>query len=626
MLKISFIILSIINSFLLNPTLTYNQSLDSNLTVSQINQDLHFSEKIQLLTGKFKKHHIKNIEKNIKADRYYSKLSGENLQKSVDEYFDRLSRFGFSGNLIIGDRNGVIYYTAKGLANRESGKKITSNTVFTTGSITKLFTALLIIQLNSEAKLKLNDKISFYLPKVPKDKQEITIKHLLTHTSGLKRNGLEGGDTNLMATREAVLNNVLNSPPLFQPGTRQEYSNIGYTLLAMIAENITNINYERLLYEKILKPSGMFQTGYLIPNYKEIDLAKGYRNDKSIEAVINLPQLKDGLTWNIRGNGGLHSNLFDMYRFYLALDKGIIIDKNHLLQMFKKPIQSLNNNDYYGIGFNIATDKGLKDISHSGGNGYFSADFHWLIDENLMFYISTNEGSINMENLSNNVKKLLRNQRILMPPKILELDQDSLKQYQGTYIIDSGDSIEVEFNNENLQISADSEKGIEAIYGVVSNSSKKLAEKSKEILAEEFNGNFEPKYLAMNKSTSIDNLKKYHGYDASDWQKNFGDYQDIKVIAHTGSNEFSSVILKINFKNGAAAEVYTWKNGVLSNISVYPDWKKFKVVKDIYPISLTEFQSFDINSPLISTLKFDTENKDKGILTINGYKAKKENN
>ncbi len=508
----------------------------------------------------------------------------------------------------MGETNGIIFHKPYGLADRETGRKNTSHTVFTANSITKLFTALLTMKLQSEKLLDLDDRISQHILNVPEDKKNITIRHLLTHTAGIKRNGLAGGDTNLEATREVVLENVLNSDLPFPPGARQEYSNIGYTLLAIIAENITNNSYENLLFKKILKPSRMFQTGYLLPDYKDADLAKGYRGDKKIEAVINLPQLADGLTWNIRGNGGLHSNIFDMYRFYLALNKEIFIEKGLLEIMLKKPIDNLQDNKYHGIGFEVEIENNLRDVSHSGGNGYFSADFHWLIDEGKMFYIATNDGSINIGQVSNNIKKIIRNQSVEMPPKIVFLSTDSLKHYTSSYLSESDDTVEIEIEDENLKLTADTDEGIQAIFGLKSKDSEKelhnLAQKSKEILHQEFSGNFKPKFLAMNKSTSVESLKRYHQYDAKYWKEQFGEFKKVQIIATAGSTEYAAVLLKINFDNGAAAEIYTWKKGILSNISVYPDWSQFEFGKKIYPLTNERFQSYSINSPIITTVQF----------------------
>lgn len=440
------------------------------------------------------------------------------LNTRLGAYFDGISQIGFSGTVLIGNKDGILFHNGYGLADKETGRQIDPGTIFTTGSITKVFTAVLIVKMASEGLLQLDDPISNYLEKVPVDKKDITLYHLLAHTSGLKRNGLDGGDTNLEATREAVLKNVLQSELLFKPGSKQEYSNIGYTLLAMIAENVTQKKYENLLYEKILQPASMFQTGYLIPKYTETQLAKGYRGEKEIPAVIKLPQLSDGLTWNLRGNGGLHSNLFDIYRLYLSLENESIITSETLSKMFKQPIDHVYPNKFHGIGFEVLNENGLRDITHNGGNGYFLADFHWLIDEGFMFYIALNNGELNISQISRNLKKILRGHDIYLPSKIVEIDTNGLKKYVGNYVLDSGDTIFVRLKDSHLELSAESKKAIDALYGVEKQKAQKVIAdypfNSKEILEQEFKANFEPKYLAMDKSSTIETLERYHGYDA----------------------------------------------------------------------------------------------------------------
>jgi len=551
----------------------------------------------------------------------------DQLELRLETYLDGISRFGFSGAVIIADANHIIFYKPYGLADRKTGRKITSHTIFTTGSITKLFTALLIMKLAARHLLDLDDPISLFIPSVPVDKKKITIRNLLMHTSGLKRNGLEGGDTNLNATREAVLENICKSDLLFTPGSVQSYSNIAYTLLAIIAENICGLPYEELLYIELFKPAGMFQTGYLIPAYKDVDLAKGYKGDKEIDALIRLPKLADGLTWNVRGNGGIHTNLFDMYRFYLSLRGGDFLTLTILESMFEKPALDISSDKYYGIGFEIEREDSLLDISHSGGNGYFSADFHWLIHEGKMFYLSCNDGEINIGQISENIQKIIRDKEIPMPPQVIPLPADSLIIYTGCYVLDDGDTITVNLDENNLKLNASSEQGIKMIFGIQSDDSDstliKLRQKSKNILCQEFKGDFNQKFIAMKKHTSLESLKRYHQYDAAYWDKQFGIFKNVQILGSYGSYEFLLVLLKINFNKGAAAEVYTWKKGVLVNISVYPDLRQFDLTRILYPLSHQIFQSYQINSPVISKAEFLFLNSQNNpdTLIVNGYQA-----
>lgn len=541
-----------------------------------------------------------------------------NLETKLDDYFNGLEQFGFSGTVIVGDKTGIIYSSPFGFADKKEKRKNTSSTVFTTGSITKIFTALIILDLENKDSLSLDDSISKFIKNVPCDKTDITIRHLLSHTSGIKRNGLPGGDTNLEATRKAVLRNVLNSELLFEPGEKQEYSNIAYTLLAIIAENIVGDDYEDIFYETIAKPAKMYQTGYHLPQYKDVDLAKGYRGDKEIPAVINLPQLDDGLTWNLRGNGGIHSNIFDMYRFFIALSNNHLIDHNILQTMIQKPSIYGNKNKYYGLGFEVLIEKNKKELSHSGGNGYFASYFHWSIDEGKMFYIATNEGSLNISQISENVKNIISYQPYNEPPKLREVSDASLKKSEGWYRLSDKDSLKIEANSTYLNLTTQSNTLIKNIYNGMSPSVEEVASKyateSKRVLEQEFIGNYNPKYEAMNGGTSISNLKRYHSYDADYWRENFGLYKSVEVLAAAGIEEFTSVLLKINFESGAAAELYTWRNGVLSNISVIPDWTDFEFSTKLYPIWPSGFQSYNIGNPLHVNAKFNLKENESVLI------------
>lgn len=123
----------------------------------------------------------------------------------------------------------------------------------------------------------------------------------------------------------------------------------------------------------------MYRTGYLRPGYRDEELATGYRGEGALEAVIRQPMLPDGPTWNLRGNGGLHSDPYDIYRWFQALRRGEVLRAATVDEMTRGRVELPGGGGSYGYGFELArTGRGTRDVSHSGGNGYFAADFHWF--------------------------------------------------------------------------------------------------------------------------------------------------------------------------------------------------------------------------------------------------------
>ena len=239
-------------------------------------------------------------------------VKGE-LGSKLDKYLSRITPFGFSGACLVAVEEDIQINKGYGLAVREQKIRNTSETVFCTGSITKQFTAAAIMTLEMKGKLNTNDPISMYFTSIPVDKKNITIHHLLTHTSGVIT---DAGDDYVIAYKDETIEKILNSPLHFKPGTQYEYSNAGYTVLAAIIELVSEQPYEAYLNEHLFKPAGMAYTGFNLPNWKEKVVANWYVREVNNGAP---PIDKHGSHWNVMGNGEILSTTEDMYRWYLAL-------------------------------------------------------------------------------------------------------------------------------------------------------------------------------------------------------------------------------------------------------------------------------------------------------------------
>jgi hypothetical protein len=169
------------------------------------------------------------------------KSSNADRTERLREYLERLERLGFSGVVLAAKDGEILLEEGYGLADRETGREVTAQSVFTIGSITKQFTGAAIAKLAEEGKLSFDDKIEKYFEGVPPDKRAITIHQLLTHTAGFV--DALGGDFDLKATDEWVLAEALASKLLFEPGSRHEYTNVGYSLLGMIVERASGLSY-----------------------------------------------------------------------------------------------------------------------------------------------------------------------------------------------------------------------------------------------------------------------------------------------------------------------------------------------------------------------------------------------
>lgn len=252
------------------------------------------------------------------------------LGEKLDAHMSRLEAYGFSGSLLVAKGGEVILNEGYGFADAQRKVPFTADTAFDIGSITKQFTAAAILKLEMQGKLSVSDPISKWLEGVPDDKKGITLHHLLTHSAGLKN--VFGGDYEEMP-RDRLVKAALDSKLLWAPGTRYQYSNAGYSLLATVVELASGKPYEEYLRENLWKSAGMARTGYRLQ--EKGPLAHGiYREGEDWGTPLDKAWAPDGPWWNLRGNGGVLSTTGDLYKWHQALEGEAILSKEAKAKMF----------------------------------------------------------------------------------------------------------------------------------------------------------------------------------------------------------------------------------------------------------------------------------------------------
>ncbi len=195
-------------------------------------------------------------------------VSAQDKATKIDQLVSRYNKYGqFNGSVLVADNGKVIYKKGFGLANMEWNIPNQPDTKFRLGSITKQFTATLILQLVEQGKVKLDGKLTDYLPDYRKDTgDKVTIHNLLSHTSGIPSyTSLPGFMTNVSRNPYPVddfIKKYASGDLEFEPGTKFVYDNSGYFLLGAIIEKVTGKPYEQVLRENIFDPLGMKNTGY----------------------------------------------------------------------------------------------------------------------------------------------------------------------------------------------------------------------------------------------------------------------------------------------------------------------------------------------------------------------------
>ena len=208
---------------------------------------------------------------------------GQTKNEQLDKLLNRYNEYGkFNGSVLVTDQGKIVYKKGFGLANMEWDIPNKPNTKHRLGSVTKQFTAMLILQLAADGKLDLHVPITKYLPDYPKESgDKITIHHLLTHSSGIPNYtafpGFFAENSRNPYTPDEFVKEFEDKDLEFTPGENFNYSNSGYFLLGVIIEKISGKTYEQMLRENIFTPLGMNDTGY--DNHEDIlkNRATGYK-------------------------------------------------------------------------------------------------------------------------------------------------------------------------------------------------------------------------------------------------------------------------------------------------------------------------------------------------------------
>jgi D-alanyl-D-alanine carboxypeptidase len=292
----------------------------------------------------------------------------------------------FSGVILIAHGDQVLLREAVGFANREQGIRNTPETKFPIESVSKQFTAAAIMLLIEDHKISLDDPIAKYYPASPAAWNKVTIKHLLTHGSGMDdwlrhpeaKVALENGS--LSHSYEELIRIALDDPLLFEPGAGHQYSNEGYALVTAVIERASGQKYGDFLRARIFEPLNMRDSGYdSIPG----GVVRGYVRSPNGEWIAG--NGFDFIT-STGGAGGIYSTLDDMLIWSRALENNRVLSATSRTAMFT---------DYgfsYGFGSRLAPKFGRKLIWHTGGGGPegFAAIFDRFPEDQLTVVVMTN--------------------------------------------------------------------------------------------------------------------------------------------------------------------------------------------------------------------------------------------
>ncbi len=282
---------------------------------------------------------------------------------------------------------------ARGYGHLEAGgeRPVGAATVFQLGSISKQFLAALVIRLVEDGRLSLDDAVTRHLPEFTLLPADVTVRHLLNHTSGMRelfaQEVYRGGIEDLSRGPEELARIARESPVDVAPGSRWSYTNTGYTTLTFLVERVTGQSYEHALDARLFTPLGLASMRQCTPLPTDADEARGHVLDAGVVTVA----APENMHW-IRGDGGLCGSAVDLARWTRLLHTGRVVSPASYAAMTAPTPVSSGGLAAYGFGLSLIEPDARRKIAHGGAMLGYSAMAAWYPDDELTVVVLTNRG------------------------------------------------------------------------------------------------------------------------------------------------------------------------------------------------------------------------------------------
>ncbi|MBC8065101.1 MAG: beta-lactamase family protein [Chlorobia bacterium] len=293
----------------------------------------------------------------------------------------------------------VLKIGAYGIANLETGSDVRQETVFRVASMSKQFCSAAAMLLVQDGKWKLDDPISKYVGKSLEAWSKITLRHLLTHTSGMAEFApSDGFGFRENPSGDRYIEMLAKHPLKFQPGEKYEYSNEGYSILGILVGKVAGKPLSEFVAERIFKPVGMANTSYYLLENLVPGRANGYVWDKDHhENAIPLRP------YAMAGSGGIQSTVLDWVKWDLALHGESILSKGIKDQIWAPATLNDGKPTTYGFGWSVRKVDGKLVVAHSGGTAGFTSNVVRHVDSKLTVVVFQNLQGGGAVRLSNDI-------------------------------------------------------------------------------------------------------------------------------------------------------------------------------------------------------------------------------
>lgn len=349
-------------------------------------------------------------------------LLAQSKSEKIDQLISKYNEYRyFNGSALVADNFEVVLKKGYGFANMEWNIPNAADTKHRLGSITKQFTSMLIMQLVEKGKIKLDGKLTDYLPYYRKDTgDKITIEMLLTHTSGIPsytdKEGFFQKDGRKFYKPDDFVKEYCSGNLVFEPGKNVAYNNSGYFILGAIIEKITGMTYENVLKKNIFEPLGLNHTGYDLAEPILLKRAAGY--EKTFNGYTNASFLDMSLPY---AAGSLYSTVEDLLIWDKALQTEKLLPKQFMDEIFKPRIDAFGGK--YGFGWILLKKKiGNEEydvITHGGGINGFNTINYFIPKKGQVVILFSNAGGAPLDEMTEKIIDILNGQEVKMPAQSL---------------------------------------------------------------------------------------------------------------------------------------------------------------------------------------------------------------
>jgi CubicO group peptidase (beta-lactamase class C family) len=381
------------------------------------------------------------------------------LESKVDKLFSQWDKPDSPGAALIVVKDGsVIYKRGYGSANLEYNVPISPSTVFHVASVSKQFTAFAITMLASQGKLSLDDDIRKHLPDVPDFGKKITIRHLIHHTSGIRDQwellAMAGWRLDDVITKEHILKMVRHEKELnFDPGQEYLYSNMGYTLLAVIVERVTGQSFRQYTQENIFKPLGMTNT-HFHDDHEMIVRNRAYSYAPQREGGYRL----SALNYANVGATSLFTTVEDLAKWMQNFEDMKLGGRAVIEQMYQQGVLNNGKKIDYAFALGIGKYRGLKTVGHSGGDAGFRSYVFWFPEQRFAVAVLSNLATFNPVLLSQKVADIYLADKLApeepegspVERTAIKLDAAIYDSYVGKYLLEPATLVSITKENDHL--------------------------------------------------------------------------------------------------------------------------------------------------------------------------------